>query len=319
MAIVRKEFYFDSSDNINKIYGCFWLDDSVSEYKGIVQIAHGMSEHILRYERFAVFLVKNNFIVCGNDHLGHGRSALSNEELGFFGEEEENWHHILNDMKTLMNTAKARFGTGLAYFILGHSMGSFLARQFVFDFGESISGAAFLGTSGEHKLIDAGIAYVERCINEKGGKTRGEDLNKLAVIVFNMKLLPNKTDYDWLSTKADEVDKFVNDERCAFSFTYYGFRDLLGLLKTVSAKKWAEGIRKDLPMFLLSGSKDPVGDYGKGVEWVFKSLIENGCKNVRIKIYDGLRHEILNDKRSKTVYNDILGWLNFVCGKNSTH
>lgn len=309
MGIVRKEFNYVSADCLNNIYACLWTEESAENYKGIVQISHGMAEHILRYEDFAMFLAEQGYLVCGNDHLGHGNTATNDSDLGFFGDECGSWNYLIHDMHYLMEFIKDRY-PNIPYFILGHSMGSFLAREFVFRYGSDINGAVFLGTSGGNILIDVAIALSNRGIKIKSTREKGYSVNKLAFKPFNIKFRPIRTDFDWISSDEKVVDKFVADKKCGFVFTYAGYRDLFELLKCISKEKWAEGIPKKLPILLLSGDNDPVGDYGKGVEKVYERLLNSGCENVVMKLYEGGRHEMLNEKNKNLVYRFILKWLN---------
>lgn len=306
--IVRKEFSIPSSADGHAIYCCIWMEEGFQKYKGILQISHGMEEHILRYEGFASFLAQQGFLICGNDHAGHGQSVEKEEDSGFFGEEEDSWRFLLADMHGLMKFVKERFPS-LPYFLLGHSMGSFLAREFAAEYGEELVGAIFMGTSGGNAFLDTGILLSEEGIRLKGVRGRGYSVHRLAFGAFNLKFMPKRTDYDWISSDPEVVDRFIEDEKCGNVFTYAGFRDLLRLLKEISSLEWAQRMDKALPILLLSGEDDPVGDYGKGVEKVFSWLQEAGCEKVQRKIYAGGRHELLNETFYYQVYRFILRWL----------
>ncbi len=306
--IVRKEFSIPSSADGHAIYCCIWMEEGFQKYKGILQIAHGMEEHILRYEEFASFLAQQGFLICGNDHAGHGQSVGKEEDSGFFGEEEDSWRFLVEDMYKLMKVVKKHFPS-LPYFLLGHSMGSFLAREFAAEYGNELVGAIFMGTSSGNSFLDVGILLSQEGIRLKGARGRGYAVHRLAFGAFNVKFMPKRTDYDWLSSEPEVVDCFIEDEKCGNVFTYGGFRDLLSLLKRISSLEWAKRIDTKLPILLLSGEDDPVGDYGKGVEKVFLWLKEAGCENVQQKIYKGGRHELLNEKFNRQVYRFILRWL----------
>lgn len=308
MGIVRKEFSFDAANGGHSIFACFWMEESMKKYKGIIQIAHGMAEHILRYQDFAVFLAKEGFIVCGNDHSGHGQSVENEKELGYFGE-KDGWNFLIQDMNYLMNFMKNRF-SNLHYILIGHSMGSFLARRYVYEYGNEINGAVFLGTSGGNPFIDVAIALSQKGIDKKGILKKGNSVYKLAFSAFNFKFIPHKTKFDWISSDESVVEEFINDEKCGFVFTYGGFRDLFQLLKVVNDDIWVAGIPKKLPMLLLSGEEDPVGEYGKGVEKVYKNMKDAGCERVKMKLIESARHEVLNEKENHTVYRYLLRWIN---------
>ncbi len=306
--VKRKEFSFPSSDRVQELYACIWICEEFEKYKGIIQIAHGMEEHILRYQGFAVFLANQGFIVCGNDHMGHGRSMGCWEDRGHFGDGENNWEFLVRDMHYLMNFVKNLYEP-MPFFLIGHSMGSFLAREFAARYGDELNGTIFMGTSGGHPFLNVGISLCEEGIRLKGARGRDDTLNRLAFGAFNIKFLPHRTNFDWISSDETIVDNFIEDEKCGFEFTYAGYRDLFTLLKEISSLEWAQRIRKDLPMLLLSGEEDPVGDYGKGVEKVYQWLQEAGCENISMKLYENGRHELLNEQFYMRVYRYILRWL----------
>lgn len=307
--VVRKEFGFQAANGGHDIYACVWIDEDRAGHKGIVQLVHGMAEHILRYQNFAVFLAQQGFIVCGHDHAGHGRSVEKEEDFGFFGEQDNSWKYLIYDMHYMVQFIKKKF-SNLPYFMIGHSMGSFLAREYAFEYKEDLSGAVFLGTSGKSAFIDAAILLMEKETEKKGTREKGEVIHKLALETFNLRCNPKKTDYDWICTDETVVQQFIEDEKCGFVFSFAGYRDLLQLLKTISTEEWAKGIDSKFPILLVSGTEDPVGEYGKGVESVYKMLTDAGCKDLTIKLYEGDRHEVLNETDHHKVYRFILKWLN---------
>lgn len=305
--IKRKEFYFKSYDEQNDIYAVIWIDELQEQYKGIVQIAHGMAEHILRYEEFAVFLASNGFIVCGNDHCGHGNSVKSSKDLGYFGHEEGSFCNMLYDMKQLMQKLKELF-PNMAYVLLGHSMGSFLAREFTARYKNEISAALYLGTAGPNAFAPIVVKMCRKAIKRRGEKAKGIYIDKLAFKPFNARCFPKRTNFDWISTVPSVAYEFEKDKKCGFIFTYEGYRDLMLLLMQVSSKKWYMAFPKNLPVIFISGTEDPIGDYGVGVYKVYKRLKKLNC-NVSIKFYKGSRHEVLNEKNKKEVYRFILNWI----------
>lgn len=306
--IVRKEFSFPAAGDGHDMYGCLWLDDGYQQYKAVLQIAHGMEEHMLRYQEFAVFLAQQGFLVCGNDHTGHGRSIEHWEDRGFFGEETDSWKYLVDDMHQVKEIIQRHYPS-LPYFLLGHSMGSFLAREFTAEYPTELKGVIYMGTSGGHPLLDAGIFLCDEGVRLKGAKARGYAVNRLAFGAFNLKFLPKRTDYDWLSSDKEAVKNFMEDEQCGFVFTYAGYRELFRMLKQVSGPLWAKKIPKDLPILILSGKNDPVGDYGRGIEKVVAWLRDSGCTMVTAKLYEGGRHELLNEVFRNQVYRYLLKWL----------
>lgn len=306
--IARKEFTLPAHGGGHHIYGCIWLQEECSYYKGVVQIAHGMEEHILRYQGFAVFLAEHGFIVCGNDHMGHGRSISNLRDRGFFGEEPGSYQNLIGDMYSLMEFTKKRY-PALPYFLLGHSMGSFLGRELIAQYPDSLDGFICMGTSGGNPFIDAAILISEIGVKEKGARTKAYAINRLAFGSFNHRFEPKHTEYDWLSSDPFVVKRFIEDVHCGFVFPYAGYRELFMLLKQVSSKEWAQKVNTQLPMLFLSGMEDPVGDYGKGVPKVVKWLRDAGCQRVTLKMYEHGRHELLNEVFRRQVYRVILRWL----------
>ena len=307
--IVRKEFTFPSTGDGTEIYGCVWMSDGTKTYKGIVHLVHGMEEHILRYQQFAVFLAQQGFLVCGNDHLGHGRSVHNPKDFGFFGKEEENYRFLIGDMRYLMDFIKKYFGSDLPYFMIGHSMGSFLAREFTALYGNELSGSVFLGTSSGNTFLDIAILLSKEGMKRKGPKEKAYTVNRLAFGGMNARFSPAKTEFDWISSLSETVIQYVTDPLCGFVFTYAGFHDLFCLLKRISSQTWANRLPKELPMLLLSGESDPVGDFGKGVNHVYHWMQKAGCNNTSMKLYPNARHELLNEACSGKVQRFLLRWL----------
>jgi len=318
IIIIRKEFTFPSVSGGAEIYGCVWLSDGTKQYKGIVHLVHGMAEHILRYQQFAIFLAQQGFLVCGNDHLGHGRSIAEPEDFGFFGKEEENYGFLIGDMRYLMNFIKKHFGANLPYFIIGHSMGSFLAREFTTLYGNELTGSVFLGTSGGNPFLDTAILLSKKGINRKGPKQKAYSVNRLAFGGLNVRFTPSRTAFDWISSLPESVNQFITDPLCGFVITYAGYHDLFCLLKRISSKEWADRLPKDLPMLLISGADDPIGDYGKGVEHVYVWMQEAGCTNTSIKLYPDARHELLHEACSRKVERFLLRWLHEILEETET-
>lgn len=277
------------------------------EYKGIIQIAHGMAEHIKRYEEFAEFMANKGFIVCGNDHSGHGNSISNEEDLGFF-HTNEGYKCLVNDMKYLMTFMQKRF-KNVPYILLGHSLGSFLARYFTFFNGFSLDGCIFTGSCGYSPLADVCIKLCDQGIKVRGAKIQAKSVAKLVQNTLNFKFLPVKTNSDWISSDPDAVKQFVDDERCGFPFTYSGYKDVFEVLRCANDDKLFVNFRKDLPIIFISGSKDALNEMGKGVKSCVDKHISCGCKNVKFKLFDGFRHEVLNEVNRQEVYNFIYDWI----------
>lgn len=305
ISVNKSEFFYPSADGITQIHALKWVP--IEKIKAIVQIAHGMSEHIYRYNEFAEYLASNGYIVCGNDHLGHGQSVSSSDKYGYFSK-ENGWQNLIEDMYTLNKIMEEDYKE-LPYIILGHSMGSFLAREYTAIYGDKLTAAIYGGTSGGSIFIDLIIKSCQKQIAAKGELAKGTDIDKLAFGKYNKKAYPRHSDYDWLSRDTDEVDKYIADPLCGIVFTYGGFLDLFNLLKQVSGKKWASQIAQELPIYIFSGNMDPVGNYSHGVVKVADWLTSTSHRNVIVKFYEDGRHEMLNEINKKFVYKDTLKWL----------
>ena len=308
MSIVKTEAYFNSSDGIHKIRTLIWKDDALTPI-GVVQLAHGMAEHIERYDDFARFLASNSFVVCGNDHLGHGKSVNDSSELGFFAEKNGNVR-LVDDMHILTKIMKKKY-PGLPYFLFGHSMGSLCARVYVSHFGDELSGAIFCGTA-EIPASASALGPVIDTLIEKFGPRKvypkmGEIFNS-----FSSLSIPDRTsNIDWLSRNVENREKYAADELCGFTFTLSGYRDVFALASECSARNWASLVPHDLPIMFISGALDPVGMKGKGVIAASDNLANVGIEPTVI-LYPADRHEILNEDDRETVYADVLSWLNSI-------
>ncbi len=310
MSFTANEFTFRSASGLCDIYAQSAVPSDFSKVKGVVQIAHGMAEHSNRYARFAMELCKNGYAVFINDHLGHGKSVASKDELGYFG--ENGMDSLVDDMKQLTDIAKKEY-PDVPYILFGHSMGSFLSRKYTEKYGDGLDAAVYCGTSGTNPAAGMGIMVAKYFEKSKGDHERSSFINNMAFGPYNKKT-EKRTEFDWLSRDEKEVDKYIADDLCGFCFTANGFETLFTVLKAVSQKSWYNNVRKDLPILLISGDNDPVGDYGKGVTQVFDDLKKTG-HNATVKLYTGGRHEILNETNRDEVTQDIIGWMNKVVEK----
>lgn len=306
MAFKVNEYYYLSVSKLCNIYAKSIEPENREDVKAVFQITHGMAEHSARYDRFAEFLVEHGYAVFINDHLGHGKSIAGEEELGYFGKENGR-DALVNDVKTLTEIAKKEF-PGKPIILFGHSMGSFVARKYCAMYGDNIDAAIFCGTSGANPGAGIGAALASFVAKEKGDHHRSHMLNSLAFGSYNKHFEPARTDFDWLTRDEKIVDLYVADPLCGFRFTDPGYHELFKILQDVSGKKWYRSVPYILPMLVISGEEDPVGNYGKGVREVFHGLKKSGHSDVTLKLYPGDRHEILNELDKEEVYQDILNW-----------
>ncbi len=282
---------------------------AVERPRGILQIAHGMCEYLERYEPFIEFMVEHGWIVCGNDHLGHGRTAANESEYGYMGG-KDGWRNMVKDMHTLTRRMQ-QLHPGLPIFLLAHSMGSFLGRAYLTQYGQELRGAIIMGTSSGIGMIpiNAALLLIRLLILIRGEKHRSPALQKLVFGSYNRRITDPATDSDWISSDPEIVQAYAADPMCRFIFTLSGFRNLLGVLRFVSLPSWAHQVPKDLPIDLVSGEEDPVGNYGKGPKKVAERLRRAGVKELSLTLYPDYRHEPLNEQGRERVYQDLLDWM----------
>jgi len=303
-----KEFNLTMRDG-HKSYMYKWEPEDDNKVVGVVQIVHGSCEHSKRYIDFANFLTNNSYIVYSCDLRGHGLSVSRKEDLGYFGE-KNGWRDLVDDLHEVTEFIKKE-QPDLKVFMLGHSMGSFLARQYGIVYGESINGIIATGTAHNSRFVlRLGRFLAERDIKKNGGKLKNELLNKMSYDSFNNEFKPIRTNKDWLTRDEKIVDKYIEDKLCNFVFTSAGFRDMFEGLLFITDKNNIKNTSKNLPILLLSGENDPVGNNGKMVKKAFKEYKKCGVTNIKIKLYEGMRHEILYEIEKEEVYEDILTWLN---------
>ncbi len=294
------------SSNKSDTVAC-WSYVPEGEPKAIVQIAHGMAEHFGRYHAFAEYLTEHGFLVCGSDHLGHGETSPSLEDLGYFGE-NNGWVHMTDDLHLLTVKMKQEYGE-LPYFLIGHSMGSLLSRAYLPCYGRELAGAVLIGTSGENPSAKTALPLVELISAMKGDRYRSGLIYRLAFGNYNKRYEKGSRKLAWMSRDNAMLDAYKADPRCNFVLTAAGFRDLMKVLIYVSREDWASEVPTELPVILLSGDMDPVGGFGEGVRQVFKQLQKARLKDLSIKLYPDLRHEVLNEPGKEQVYKDILDWI----------
>lgn len=307
MNYIKSSGTFNSSNGKDLI--SYFIYTPKTKVKAIFQLSHGMCEFVERYRGFAKFLCENGILFCGNDHLGHGRSVASSDDLGYFGD-KDGYKFLCKDLHRFTVIMKKKY-PNTPYFLFGHSMGSFIARAYVAKFGNEIDGAIFCGTSGGRFLSFLGLVFPKMTATIKGKKYRSKLINKIAFMNYNKKFKGDENGNSWLTRDKSLLERFTGSEFSNFTFTVSAFEDLMKLLTFISSKYWYSLVPKELPIFLISGGDDPLGDYGKGVEKVYNKLKDNDVKNVSLKIYEGARHEILNEINKEEVYEDILEFINF--------
>lgn len=300
----RTHFTFDSDDG-TKIYVNVWAPEEPA--RGIVQISHGMVEHSERYDRFAQDLNKHGFKVYANDHRGHGRTAGSVEKVGYLAD-SDGFEWLVKDMGKLTDIIRKE-NPDLPVFLFGHSMGSFASQRYIQLYADKIRGVILSGSNGNSLLFPLGRHFAKGEVRKQGPHGRSEKMNKMSFGSYNNAFKPARTDFDWLSRDEQEVDKYIADPYCGAvcaSEFYYDFMDgLVTLFRPENVAKVPTG----LPILIVSGSMDPVGNAGRGVVKLKKMYEKHGVKDLQMKLYEGARHEILNETNRDEVMGDIEEWL----------
>ena len=302
-----QDFYFQSSTGRTSIHALKCVPDG--KPRAVVQIAHGIAEHIDRYRPFMEFLADNGFVAAGNDHLGHGKSIRVPEEQGFFAE-KDGWWRVVDDMDKLHDIMSNEYPE-LPYVLFGNSMGSFLTRTYLIKHPDKYDAVILSGTGHQSPaLVLGGNAAASVMAKLNGAMGDGTKLDSLAFGSYLSKIENPRTKFDWLSRDAEQVDKYIADPLCGFVGKIGLYRDMMQGIKFITDKKNIAQMNKEKPVYLMSGDGDPVGDYGKGVERAYKAFCDAGLHDVFMRLYPGGRHEMLNETNKEQVYQDILNWLN---------
>ena len=276
--------------------------------RAVVQLSHGMVEFIDRYKPLAEYLAAQGILVTGHDHLGHGASIRTKADYGYFAQPDGN-RAVLDDLHAVTEQTKALY-PGVPYFLLGHSMGSFYARQYLCEWGDELDGAIILGTGCQPKALVATARALCRVLAVFfGWQHRSKLVANLSFAGYN-KGLEGRTPQDWLNRDAAEVDKYRADERCMFTFTLNAYYSMFTGILRLYDPAFLGQMPKDLPLLFLAGDADPVGEQGRGVRRTIDSLRAVGVQNIRQKLYPGARHELLMELNRQEVMGDIAHWLN---------
>jgi alpha-beta hydrolase superfamily lysophospholipase len=286
-----------------------WLPDG--DVRGVVQIAHGMAEHAARYEHVADALTSAGYAVYADDHRGHGRTARTEDELGFFAA-SRGWATVLDDLYRLNQHVHGEH-PDVPVYLFGHSMGSFLAQQFLFTFPGAIDGAILSGsTRHPAAAVEAGAALARAEIARIGPHGRSAVLNLAAFGAYNKAFAPTRTDFDWLSRDPAAVDAYIEDPRCGFVCTARMWLDVFSGLRVIRQTDRLLDIPPFLPIYVFAGDEDPVGDAGAGVQRLVDAYADAGLTNVTLRLYAGGRHEMVNETNRDEVITDLTTWLDAV-------
>jgi alpha-beta hydrolase superfamily lysophospholipase len=306
--MTSKTFKFVDQDGF-EIFVFNWLPKNLKKAKGVIQIAHGMGEHASRYERFAKALTAAGYIVFANDHRGHGRTAKNLDNFGYIGDKDA-FNGMVRDMYHLNGIIHNKFPK-LPVILFGHSMGSLLAQSFIETYKFRVNGVILSGASGpEGSVMNLGIliAILQGMI--KGKKYRSVLLSKMVFGKYNKSFKPSRTLFDWLSRDKKEVDLYVADPYCGGIFPTSFFRFLFSGVQQIYRPGNLKKIPRDLPMYVFSGEKDPVGHNTKGVMKMLHLFSDLGIKDISYHFYKNARHEMLNETNRNEVMKNVITWLN---------
>lgn len=308
--MVTGNFTFLSNDTKTAVHAVKWTPDS-GEYKAILQISHGMVEFIERYATFAEFLTGKGYMVVGHDHIGHGQSVASQEDWGYFCEGNPS-DILVQDMHKLRSIIQED-NPDVPYFMLGHSMGSFLLRKYLAEHNDHLRGAILVGTGFiPENMTSLALKITAVVAKLRGSRYRSKLVQSLAfgADYKGFDLTGEKPEDSWLTKDVDIVKAYYNEPRCSFMFTVNGYKGLFEAVNFSCNPENAAKLPKKLPLFIVSGDQDPVGGLGKGVKMVYDMYKETGMYDLTYKLYENDRHEIINETDKQVVFEDLLAWMN---------
>ena len=308
MAIQKQEYKVLSSDRVHQLAGVVFLPEG--EPVGFFHVVHGMTEYIGRYERFMTEMAENGWICFGYDHLGHGYTVNNDSELGYIAK-KDGWSLLVQDVHRFAEAAMAEFSPEdkeLPYVLMGHSMGSFIVRLAT-ETCVHPDRLIIMGTGGPNPAAGAGLALIGLTKMLRGDRHISKLLDSIAFGSYNdaWKNSGETAPNPWLTSDQGVRKRYFADPLCTFKFTVSAMGDLITLTKESNRAAWYQNLPKDIPMLLVAGAEDPVGDFGKGVRYVHEHLLAAGI-DATCKLYEGARHEILNDISYADVVKDILAF-----------
>lgn len=301
---MKLHVHFLRSSNGKRDLSCYiYVPDT--EVKGIIQISHGMCEYIENYALFAKYFCERGFAVCGNDHLGHGNTAEDKRDLGYFG--NGGYGSLVKDLRKMNKFIRASY-PGVPVIMLGHSMGSFLARIYALEYPETVDGIILEGTIGYANPSRAGALAASAIAKARGAHFRSKILYDMTFRHYNAKFA-SEGEFAWLSRDKAACEKFKKDAQRNFVFTADGYAELFSMVTTISKPRWAYSYPKAMPTLIVSGEMDPVGNYGKGPVEVYEKLLAAGCDSVSLKLYEGARHELHTETNKEEFFGDLISWI----------
>lgn len=291
-----------SSDNIHTLKGKIFIPEG--EIKGIFHLVHGMTEHIDRYDGFFDEFAKRGYVCCGYDNLGHGKTAKNAEELGFIAH-KKGYDYLMRDVKVFSDKIRKNY-PNVPYILMGHSMGSFIVRGTAVNYVLDPDKLIICGTGGPNIASGAGLLLTDIFKLLFGEKHISDIIDKTAFGTYN-KRFEGTSPYNWLTKDSEAIKKYSKDDYCTFKFTVSAMHDLVKLNRIANSRKFFRELDPKIPVLIVSGDSDPVGNYGKGVKKVYNKLKKG--RNVTLKLYKDGRHEIHNDTCKEEMIKDILEFI----------
>lgn len=300
------EFTLPSTDGKTVLHAEIY-EPTNCEIKGIVQLSHGMIDYVGRYKELADYLTGEGFVFAGNDHIGHGRSAATPEDRGYI-EPKDGYKYIIDDLHSMNAELRKRY-PNKEVVLLGHSMGSFIARLYAVKYPRSIDGIIIHGTGGRNAALPFGMLAVKIAKLIRGPRYRSSFIANLAFLGYNSRFDRSEGENAWLTRAGELVAGRSQDEGTNYIFTLAGYENLMKLLAECNGSQWYSEYPKGLPTLIVSGTDDPVGNYGEGPRQVYSGLEKQGVASLEILMYEGARHELFNETNRAEVFRDISDWL----------
>lgn len=303
---MHQEYTYPSSDGIHTIYADIYAPRDRAP-RAVVQLCHGMVDFVRRYEMLASALVKSGIVLAGNNHLGHAKSAGTPEDFGFFAD-RDGYTHVLRDVHTMNRYLRSTY-PNIPIVLMGHSMGSFIARLFVAKHPHAVDAVIIHGTGGPNPLTPVGHLVAGTIGLFRGNRYRSKTLRAITFSGYNSHFPKSEGKNAWLTRDLTIINEYDTNPYSNFIFTVSAYRDLFRFLARSNAKSWFQNYPKSMPTLIMSGTEDPVGGYGKGVAYVYKHLLLAGVSDVRLHMYEGGRHELFRDTCRQEVFRDIIDFV----------
>ena len=305
MSVERRTLTLPSTDGKTPLHTVLYVPES--QPVGIVQLAHGMVDHIGRYSELGEYLAEHGYVFAGHDHLGHGRTAATAEERGYFAK-KDGYRVVVDDLKVTNEYLRGEF-SGIPLFLMGHSMGSFITRLYVAEYPDTVDGYICHGTAGKNPAAPFGIALIGVMKLIFGDRHRSAFVRSLADGGYNRHFDKSEGEDAWLSRDGERIKAVRDPEIPPFTFTLSAYGDLFRMLSYCNKPSWYSSYPKDMPTLIVSGEADPVGGFGKGVREVYSGLVKAGARSVTLRLYPEARHELFCETNREEVFSDLLEWL----------